>query len=299
MEPVIETRGLTKRYRRTLALESLDLEVQPGTVFGYLGPNGAGKSTTIRLLMGLIRPTSGTATVLGYDIVGERREVHRHVGYLPGDFMAYRDLTAEQYLGHLAQLRGGVETADVELLTKRLDLDPDRRIGALSHGNRQKVGIIQAFMHRPQLLVLDEPTSGLDPLMQREFLALVREARDDGRSVFLSSHVLSEIEAVADVVGIIRKGRLVVVSDLDALKARTRRRLDLSFSDGVPPPIAELTAVTNVRDLEVVDGVVQLTVEGSMAELLRVAAPFGIDRVVSNEVDLEGVFLQYYEDEER
>jgi ABC-2 type transport system ATP-binding protein len=294
---VIRTRGLGKCYGATTALDALDLEVMPGTIFGYLGPNGAGKSTTIRLLMGLIRPTSGSATVLGLDIVRQRQEIHRLVGYLPGDFAAYRDLTGGQYLDHLAHLRGDVDPEEVQLLAKRFELDLERRIGTLSHGNRQKVGIIQACMHRPPLLILDEPTSGLDPLMQREFLALMREFRDAGRTVFLSSHVLSEVEAVADLVGIIRKGRLVMTSDVGELKARTRRRIDLRFADP-SPPIAELTAVPSVRDLEVVDGVVQLTNEGSMAELLRVAAPFGIDRVVSNEVDLEDVFLQYYEEGE-
>jgi ABC-2 type transport system ATP-binding protein len=298
VEPVIVAHDLTKSYREVLALQSLDLEVAPGTVFGYLGPNGAGKSTTIRILMGLIRPSAGTASVLGYDVVRERREVHRRVGYLPGDFNAYRDLTAEQYLSYLANLRGGVEQMDIDLLAKRFDLDLSRRIGTLSHGNRQKVGIIQAFMHRPALLVLDEPTSGLDPLMQREFLELVRETRSDGRTVFLSSHVLSEVEAVADLIGIIRKGRLAIATDVDELKERTRRRIALTFSPSVAPPVDALTKVINVRELDVVDRTVELTVEGSMAELLRVAAPFGIERAVSDEVDLEGVFLQYYEDGE-
>jgi len=296
---VIQIRGLTKRYGKTVALEFLDLEVGAGVVFGYLGPNGAGKSTTIRMLMGLIHPSAGSASVLGHDVVRERRAVHRLVGYLPGDFAAYRDLTGEQYLGFLANLRGDVDPAEIQLLAKRFDLDLDRRIGTLSHGNRQKVGIVQACMHRPQLLVLDEPTSGLDPLMQREFLDLIREFRDAGRTVFLSSHVLTEVEAVADVIGIIRKGRLVLVSDVADLKSRTRRRVDLTFASGTPPPVSMLSAVPGVRDVEVVGATVQLTVEGSMADLLRAAAPIGIERVVSNEVDLEDVFLEYYEDEER
>lgn len=295
---MIVTRGLTKRYATTSALEALDLQVPAGVVFGYLGPNGAGKSTTIRLLMGLISPTSGSATVLGHDIVQERRAVHEVVGYLPGDFAAYRDLTGTQYLSYLANLRGGVEPSTIEQLAKRFDLDLSRRIGTLSHGNRQKVGIIQAFMHEPPVLILDEPTSGLDPLMQHEFLDLVREHRSAGHTIFLSSHVLTEVEAVADIVGIIRKGRLVKVSDVAELKLRTRRRVDLTFAPGVPLPIDALTRVAEVRDLEVSDATVQLTVEGSMAELLRVAAPFGIERIVSNEVDLEGIFFELYDDEE-
>jgi ABC-2 type transport system ATP-binding protein len=297
-EPVIRTRGLSKRYGATNALDALDLDVPAGSIFGYLGPNGAGKSTTIRLLMGLIRPTAGSATVLGRDAVDERHEIHRVVGYLPGDFNGYRDLTGEEYLTFLANLRGDVDPASVTLLAKRFDLDLTRRIGTLSHGNRQKVGIIQACMHHPQLLILDEPTSGLDPLMQHEFLDLLREFREAGHTVFLSSHVLTEVEAVADFVGIIRQGRLVMTCDVGDLKTRTRRRVELRFTNGVPPPVAELTKVASVRDLEVVDGGVQVVVEGSMAELMRVAAPFGIERVVSNEVDLEDVFLQYYEGEE-
>ncbi len=295
--PVIRTSGLTKRYGRATALSALDLEIPAGTVFGYLGPNGAGKSTTIRMLMGLIRPTAGTATVLGHDIVREREAIHRLVGYLPGDFNGYRDLTAGQYLTFLANLRGDVDPAEIEALGKRFDLDPERRIGTMSHGNQQKVGIIQACMHRPDLLILDEPTSGLDPLMQREFLDLLREFRDAGRTVFLSSHVLSEVEAVADVVGIIRAGRLVMTQGVADLKQRTRRRVSLRLTDDSPDVVAALTAVPSVRELDAVDGGVDLVVEGSMAELMRVAAPFGIERIVSRDVDLEDVFLQYYEEE--
>ena len=225
-------------------------------------------------------------------------EIHRSVGYLPSDFSAYRDLTAGQYLEYLSNLRGGVEAGRAELLAKRFELDLDRRIGTLSHGNRQKVGIIQACMHEPELLVLDEPTSGLDPLMQREFLALIREFRDAGRTVFLSSHMLSEVEAVVDLVGILRHGRLVMTSGVAELKARTRRRVDLTFRPGSPPPIETLAKVTSIREIQVEGDTVQLVVEGSMAELLAVAAPFGIERVVSNEVDLENIFLEYYEDQE-
>lgn len=294
---VIRTTGLSKRYGTADALSDLDLAVPAGTVFGYLGPNGAGKSTTIRLLMGLIRPTGGSATILGHDIVRERDAIHRVVGYLPGDFTGYRDLTAGAYLRFLSDLRGGVDESQLERLVARFGLALDRRLGTMSHGNQQKVGIIQACMHQPQVLILDEPTSGLDPLMQREFLELIRECRADGRTVFLSSHVLSEVEAVADVVGIIRKGRLVKTSDIADLKRRTRRRVALRFSDGTTAPATALRSVPGVRDLEVVEGDIELVVEGSMAELLRVAAPFGIDRIVSNDVDLEDLFLQYYEGE--
>ncbi len=295
----IETVALCKRFGRHVALDHLDLAVPSGTVFGYLGPNGAGKSTTIRVLMGLISSTSGTASVLGLDVSRRSVELSRRVGYLPGDFVAYRDLTVGDYLSYVAHLRGGVRASDVDVLVERFEVDPGRRIGTLSHGNRQKVGLIQATMHRPDLLVLDEPTSGLDPLMQREFLQLLREFRDEGRTVFLSSHVLAEVEAVADMVAIIRDGRLVTTSDIDELRARTRRRVELAFADHTAPPVETLSRLDSVTICSVEGDVVALEVEGSMAELMAVAAPFGIDRVVSANVDLEDAFLQYYADEGR
>jgi ABC-2 type transport system ATP-binding protein len=289
---VISIHALTKRYGRTLALDALDLEVPAGTVFGYLGPNGAGKTTTIRLLAGLLRPTSGTAEVLGMDAVTDRDRIHERIGYLPGGFVAYPDLTGEQYLRHLGSLRGGVDWSTVELLAKRLDLDLGRRTGALSHGNRQKVGLIQAFMHHPDLLILDEPTIGLDPLVQREFLALVREARDAGRTVFLSSHIMDEVEAVADRVAILRAGRLVVVESVDTLKARAVRRMDLTF--GTPPPPALLQGIRGVREAHVLGSTAHLVVEGSTADLFAAVAPLQVTNIVTHEADLEEIFLTYY-----
>ncbi len=233
--------------------------------------------------------------MLGFDPVSEPQEVHRRVGYLPGDFAAYRDMTGRRYLRYLANLRGGVDEGRSHDLAERFELNLDRAIGALSHGNRQKVGLIQAMMHQPDLLVLDEPTQGLDPLMQRVFLELLSEQRDAGRTVFLSSHILAEVEEVADRVAIIRNGRLATVRDINALKARTRRRLELRFTEGVEPPFDQLGAVEGVIQVARLGSTVEVVVEGSMAELLRFVAPFGVERVVSNEVDLEGVFLQYYE----
>jgi ABC-2 type transport system ATP-binding protein len=234
MEPVISTHGLTKHYGGHVALDDVDLEVRRGVLFGSLGPNGAGKTTTIRLLAGLLRPSAGRATVLGADVTRDRETVQRQIGYLPGDFVAYPELTAAEYLRHLGNLRGGVDRAYVERLAKRLDLD--QRIGAMSHGNRQKVGIVQALQHDPELLILDEPTQGLDPLVQREFLALLREARDAGRTVFLCSHVLSEVEAVADTVGILRQGRLVEVASVRELRRR-RCGAWISRSQSRHPPM--------------------------------------------------------------
>jgi ABC-2 type transport system ATP-binding protein len=292
MAPVVRTTGLTKSYRGRLALTALDLEVPPGVIFGYLGPNGAGKTTTIRLLAGLLRPTAGNATVFGLDTVRDREAVQRRIGYLPGEFTAYRDLTAEQYLRYLGTLCGGVDPSDVERLAKRLDLDLSDRIAAMSHGTRQKVGIVQAFLHDPEVLILDEPTAGLDPLVQREFLTLLREARTDGRTVFLSSHVLSEVEAVADMVGILRRGHLVEIQSVARLKTQALRRIDLGFEG--PPPVDVLRHAPGVREVHLDGAATHLMVEGSPADLLAVAAPYRITAITTHEPDLEEIFLRYY-----
>ncbi len=296
MDHVIRTRNLTKRFGHRTALESLDLDVPPGVVLGYLGPNGAGKTTTIRLLAGLIRPTSGSAIVFGFDASDQYDALQRRIGYLPGDFVAYPDLTGAQYLDYFAHLYGGVERTRIDLLAKRFDLDLDVRIGALSRGNRQKVGIVQAFMHDPELLILDEPTTGLDPLMQREFRELLRETRDAGRTVFLSSHVLSEVEAVADTVAILRAGRLVTVQSVQALRDRARRRLDLTFA--TTPPTDLVRAVAGVQQVSIDGRVAHVVVTGSTAELIKTVAAYGVTNVVSHEADLEAAFLDYYDGQE-
>lgn len=295
MEAAIRTRDLTKCYGDQFALDGLDLDVPAGSVFGFLGPNGSGKTTTIRLLAGLLRPTRGTAEILGIDATRYPDRVHRRIGYLPGEFAAYADLTAERYLHYLADLRGDVPWRNVDLLARRFDLRLDRRIGALSHGNRQKVGIIQAFMGDPPVLLLDEPTAGLDPLMQREFLSLVAEAREAGRTVFLSSHILSEVEAVADRIGILRAGRLIAVDTVDHLRARAVRRLDLTFAE--EPPASALSGITGIRDLASTDSTVHLVIEGSTAPLFAALAPYRVEDVVSHEPDLEEIFLALYDGE--
>ncbi|HEU4947191.1 MAG TPA: ABC transporter ATP-binding protein [Kribbella sp.] len=292
MDAAIRTRGLSKSYGHRPALRDLDLEVPRGVVFGYLGPNGAGKTTTIRLLAGLIGPTSGSAQVLGFEVVDNCEEVQRRIGYLPGDFVAYPNLTVTQYLRYLSGLRGGVEPVAVDQLAKRFDLDLTARINTLSHGNKQKIGIVQAFMHHPELLVLDEPTAGLDPIMQREFLALLRETRDDGRTVFLSSHILSEVEAAADTVGILRDGRLVVTQSVESLKSQALRRLDLTFAG--PVPVDRLRQAPGVQEVSSDGPTTHVVVAGSTAGLFRAAAPYDITNVVSHEVDLEAIFLDYY-----
>ncbi|WP_433664617.1 ABC transporter ATP-binding protein [Nocardia sp. CA-128927] len=293
MPAIISTKGLTKLYGRKPALVDVDLEVPAGVVFGYLGPNGAGKTTTIRLLVGLMRPTRGTAAIGGADTVRARSESQRHIGYLPGEFVGYSDLTANQYLSYLAHLRGGVDDKVRRLLTERLGLDPTVRIGAMSHGNRQKVGLVQAFMSEPDLLVLDEPTSGLDPLVQREFHTLVHEAKAAGSTVFLSSHVLSEVQEVADMVGILRQGRLVEVRSIGELTARPLRHIDLVFT-GAAPALDRLRQLDGVRSVHRNAKAVHIELEGSTAELLRVVAPFEVTDIISHEPDLEEIFLNYY-----
>ncbi len=292
MATAIQTWKLSKSYHGRPALKAMDLTVPTEVVFGYLGPNGAGKTTTIRLLAGLLRPSGGHAAVGGHDVVREREQAQQQIGYLPGDFRAYPRLTAAAYLDHLGHLRGGSDPARVRSLADRLGLDLSARIGAMSHGNRQKVGIVQAFMNSPAVLVLDEPTSGLDPLVQREFLTLVREARQDGRTVFLSSHNLYEVEAVADEVGILVRGSLAVVEAVDKLKARAVRRLDLTFVG--PPPVEVLHRVA-ARDVTVDGHTAHLVVEGHTTELLRAAAPYGIEQIVTHEPDLEDIFMSYYD----
>jgi ABC-2 type transport system ATP-binding protein len=293
MHPAIETRGLSKRFGRHLALDAIELSIAPGEVFGYLGPNGAGKTTTIRILAGLLRPSAGNASVLGRDVVRERDVMQARLGYLPGNFVGYPDLSGEQYLRFLANLRGQVDWQGVVSMAKRLDLDLGRRLSVLSHGNRQKVGIVQALMHQPEVVILDEPTTGLDPIIQREFLGLLRDVRDTGGTVFLSSHILSEVEAIADHVGIIRDGSLVVVESVERLKHRAVRRMDLTFAG--EPPQGVLSAIAGVRELTISGSTAHLAVEGSTAELLAAAAPHRVEQIVTHEPDLEEIFLGYYE----
>ncbi len=289
---VIKARRLTKRFGRRTALDALDLDVPAGVILGYLGPNGAGKTTTIRLLAGLIRPTSGSAVVFGFDANDQYDVIQRRIGYLPGDFVAYPDLTGAQYLDYFAHLYGGVDRERIELLAKRFDLDLGVRIGALSRGNRQKVGIVRAFMHDPDLLILDEPSTGLDPLMQREFRDLLRETRDAGQTVFLSSHVLSEIDAVADTVAILRAGRLVTTQSVQTLRDSARRRLDLTFAGS--PPTDQIHAVPGVQELTLDGPTAHVVITGSTAELIKRIAPYEVTNVVSHEADLEAAFLDYY-----
>ena len=292
MSVVIRTEQLTKSYGVHRGIVDLDLEVNQGEVFGFLGPNGAGKTTTIRVLLDLLRPTSGRATVFGIQTSADPVAIHRRVGYLPGEFTLYDKLTGAQTLTYFGNLRGGVDPAYQQQLVERFDLDPSRRFKEYSKGNRQKVGLVAALQHRPDLLVLDEPTAGLDPLVQRTFLEVVREAVAQGRTVFLSSHVLSEVEKSCDRVAIIREGRLVRVDRVDALRDLAHHEVELRFAG--PVPAAEFEALPGVSAVRAEDHTLRMNVAGAIAPVVRQAALYDLLDFVSREPSLEDVFLAEY-----
>jgi ABC-2 type transport system ATP-binding protein len=285
--------GLTKDYGGGHGVFDLDLTVQSGETFGFIGPNGAGKTTTIRLLMDLIRPDRGGATLLGMDARRDSLAIKRKVGYLPGELVRFPGVTAGYVIGLLAGLRGGVDPARIAELAERFELDLGRKYEDLSHGNKQKVGLIQAFMHRPELLILDEPTLGLDPLMQREFRRLVKASVADGATVFLSSHVLPEVELVCDRVGLIRDGRLRRVGTLNDLRALRIHRVEAVFNGQLTA--AELGRVPGVTDPRVDDHHLSCGVQGSVAPLLRVLSAAAVVELDSHELSLEEVFLGEFE----
>ncbi|PWU53900.1 ABC transporter [Micromonospora sp. S4605] len=295
-ELAIETEKLVKTYGRNRGLTGLDLRVEPGEVYGFLGPNGAGKSTTIRLLLDLIRPTSGRVSVLGADPRRAGVALRRRIGYLAGDFVVDGRQTARELLTYLGNLRGRVPRTRIEELADRLDLDLGRRIKGLSKGNRQKVGVVQAFMHEPELLILDEPTSGLDPFLQQEFLSLVREARAGGRTVFMSSHVMSEVQQTADRVGIIREGRLVTVARVEELREQAVRKVEIHFAD--PVTAAEFADLPGVSEVSVTGGTLRCRLDGRADALVKAAAGHTVVGLLSEEPDLEEIFFGYYAREE-
>jgi ABC-2 type transport system ATP-binding protein len=288
----IKTEGLTKHYKDVKALVDLDLEVQRGEVFGFLGPNGAGKTTTIRSLLHFVFPTAGSASVLGLDVATNAVEVRSRIAYMPSEYSMYPKLTGAENITYLANLRGGVDQDYVSSLAERLDVDLTRKVGDLSTGNKQKVGLIQAFMDTSELIILDEPSTGLDPLMQQELQTMIREVREDGRTVFLSSHSLAEVERVADRVGILRSGHLVVVERVDALKRKAIRRIDLEFDD--PVEATDFESIDGVRSAEARGNSVVVSFEGSVNALLRAALDHNVVNVNSREADLEQIFLDYY-----
>lgn len=296
-EGVIRTESLTKWYGRTLAVDRLTLEVRAGEVVGFLGPNGAGKTTTLRLLMGYLRPSAGRALVHGCDAWADSVSAHRKTGYLPGDVRLWENLTAREAAGYLARLRALGHDTGAAGLAKRLDLDMDRPIRALSKGNKQKVGVLLAMIGRPALLLLDEPTSGLDPLVQQEFHHLLRERADAGAAVLLSSHVLSEVERIADRVAIIRSGRLIVLESLASLREKARHSVEVRFS--APPPPRAFAGVPGIRDVHLDGCLLRCTVQGVVDPLVKALAEYHVADLNSREADLEETFLALYGEETR
>jgi ABC-2 type transport system ATP-binding protein len=291
-EPAIAATGLSKDYGSGRGLFGLDLEVGAGEVFGFLGPNGAGKSTTMRLLLDLIKPTSGSARVLGLEVGNGSLEIRRRAGFLPGDFALYPKLTGRAVLDYLAQLRGGVDLRLRDSLVERFDADLDRPIRQLSTGNRQKLGLIQAFMHEPELLILDEPIAGLDPLVQQSFHALLVEVSAQGRTVFLSSHTLSEVERITRRLAILRRGRLVVVDSLENLRKVAVQRLEIEFGEQVDP--TAFRALPGVKEVEANGRTLTVSFEGSADGVVKAAAAHEVRSIRPREDDLEDIFLRYY-----
>jgi|SRR5947209_50749 len=294
MSAIIETAKLTKRYGRSRGIIDLSFTVEEGDVFGFLGPNGAGKTTTIRTLLGFLKATVGRASIGEYDCWRQSTEVKRLIGYLPGEFTLDPSLTGAQILAYLGNLRGGVDRKYVTELVERLELDPGKKFREYSRGNKQKVGLVQALMHRPQLLVLDEPTSGLDPINQQEFYRILAEARAEGRTAFLSSHNLTEVEHTCDRVAIIRDGRLVKVDAVHTLKDLQHHEVELVF--GGPASTEWFSAVAGVRSVTASGGGrdLSLTIQGDLGPMVQVAAQHGVTNLATREPSLEEIFLRYY-----
>jgi ABC-2 type transport system ATP-binding protein len=290
--PAVEAAGLTKRYGRARGIEGLTFRVEPGEVFGFLGPNGAGKTTTIRTLLGLLRPTGGTARLLGHDVWRDGVAARVLTGYLPGDFAFHEQVTGDELLDLFADLRGVGDRAYALSLARRFDADLRRPIGQLSRGNRQKVGLIQALVHRPPLLIMDEPTSGLDPLMQEEFGRLVSELRTAGTTLFLSSHNLPEVEAMCDRVAILRDGRLAAVEAVADLTGRAVREVRVVFDRPVDP--REFSTLPGVRSLRADGPRLSFTVGGDLDPVLRTAAAHHVVDVEITRPSLEEAFAAFY-----
>ncbi|HZS75138.1 MAG TPA: ABC transporter ATP-binding protein [Ktedonobacteraceae bacterium] len=295
MAAIIEVEGLTKSYGSKRGITNVSFQVEEGEVFGFLGPNGAGKTTTIRLLMALLYPDSGTARIAGMDCWRQSVEIKKLVGYAPGEPSLDPNLTGGQILEYFSHLRGGVDQAYLKQLIERMELDPSRKFRHYSSGNKRKVVLIQAFMHRPRLLILDEPTSGLDPLNQQEFSRMVKEVRDEGRTVFLSSHILSEVEQTCTRVGIIREGQLVRVGGVTELKDIKHHEITITFANSVPAEAFKgLDGVTQVESLA--DGhTLRVTVQGAADAVVKAAAQHPVLTLSSHEPSLEDIFLRYYE----
>jgi ABC-2 type transport system ATP-binding protein len=292
-ELAIDTHQLTKFYGKNRGVVDLDLDVRRGEIYGFVGPNGAGKSTTVRLLLDFIRPTRGSATILGMDLQRQSRDIRAQVGYLPGELRMYENLTGQQLLRFFANVRGVTDTTYMHEIAERLSTELGRRIGTLSRGNKQKLGVVQALMHRPDLVLFDEATSGLDPLMQQELYGILNEYRAQGGTVFFSSHYLDEVERICDRVGVIRDGKLILSDTLEAIQEKHVRRLRLEFAE--PPPDDFLTGLPGVQKESQEGTTVIALVQDNLSGALKQAAQHTVIDLEYEERRLEDIFLQYYD----
>jgi ABC-2 type transport system ATP-binding protein len=295
LEPALRINNVTKKYTSEHGIFSISLEVMRGEIFGFLGPNGAGKSTTINTILDLLKPDQGTISVLGMDHHKDVKKVHRALGYLAGDMETDPTLTGKQYLNYVAHLRGNVDKSVVEKLITRLQSDITTKIKHLSRGNKQKIGLIAALMHNPDILILDEPTSGLDPLIQAEFNEIIREHKAQGKTTFISSHILSEVQSICDRVGFIRAGHLVHVSSLQDLMDKTTRKVIIHFH--VRPPKKEIAALRGIHELQQEDNQLSFRFDGDINQLLTIVASHPVDNIQIAESDLEELFMSYYRTE--
>jgi ABC-2 type transport system ATP-binding protein len=294
MKIAIQTKGLTKQFGSFTALDHLDLEVQEGEVLGYLGPNGAGKTTTIRAILGLARPTAGTATIFGLDSQADKVEAHKRIAYVPGESVFWPNLTGAETLHLLARFHGEVDEKYRDELIKRFEFEPSKKVRTYSKGNRQKISLIAAFMTRAPLLIMDEPTSGLDPIMEQAFRQSVLEAKAAGQTIFLSSHILEEVEALCDRVGILRAGKLVELGTLAKMRHLSAMTVEATFKGHAP----DVSDVAGVKEAKVTGHVLRCQVHGSIEPLLRRLAATDVIKLTSHEPSLEELFLSLYGDQE-
>lgn len=292
MKYAVEIKDLSKQFGNLTALKDVNITVKPGEVFGFLGPNGAGKTTAIRAMLNLIKPTEGTITILGMDAQKEYKELHKHIGYLAGDMSMYDNLRAEQYINYMANLHGDVETGQIAILAGKLQANLKPRIKTLSRGNKQKIGLIAAMMHKPQLLIMDEPTTGLDPLMQEVFYELLAEHTQAGGTTFMSSHNLSEVQRVCDRVAFIRNGELVEVSKVSTLRSSSVQEFEVHFAKEVPEDIFK--GIRSVNDVQVDGDKLTCVVKGHLNEFLAVLGKYDVLSVANRELELDEVFMKLY-----
>lgn len=288
---VIQTEKLTKYYGSSRGIEDINLSVKEGEVFGFLGPNGSGKTTTIRILLDFIRATSGRARVFGMDAHADSTRIRSRIGYLPGEYGMYQKMIAAEYLQFLGSLRGDKEPHLKDGLVERFGLNTSPRIKSLSHGNKQKLALVQAFMHDPELLILDEPTSGLDPLIQQQFYELILELKERGRTIFFSSHILSEVERVCDRVAILREGKLVALHEISNLKKIRLKTIEVSFKQELDESVFRLDGV---RKIQKNAHIVRLWIDANINTILRAISEYPIDNISCQDASLEDIFMEYY-----